>query len=154
MESLEVIAAYFRCAPSFSFSLQTVSSVAVRQQNLSRLHGKRLCVHRGIVDRDRDVEVAEVAAAKTLLDVQRFAVRMPRHVETRAIGKPRRVDDKRVAFPPADGISTPGRVEILRKAAAIHVDLPEVVVQFVQQRDDRRRLNDLERRVAHEIGLR
>ena len=103
MESLEVVAAYFQVRAVFLVLVADgLQHVAVRQQNLSGLHGKRLRVHRGIVDRDGHVQVAEITAVKTLLDAQRFAVRMPRHVEPGAIVESRRVDDKRVAFPSAD----------------------------------------------------
>ena len=67
------------CAASFSFSLQTVSSTSLSGRRSSvTLTVKGFVYMNRIVDCDRDVEMADIAAVKPLLNTHRFAVGMSR----------------------------------------------------------------------------
>src|SRR6266481_3012942 len=78
---------------------EVFENIAVRQQQLRDLEGERLGIHLGIVNGDLQVHMAEVTAAKTLLNVQRFADRVPDAVNPDLVVKTCRVNHQRFAFP-------------------------------------------------------
>ena len=62
------------------------------------------------------------------------------------------IDDQRIGLPPADRVAAPRWLGIHGKRAAIDVDLPMRVVHLIEHHDDARSLDDLEWRVAEDVG--
>src|SRR6185312_8765090 len=78
-----------------------------------------------IVDRDLDLEVAEVQPADALGELRRARQRAAAHVEPAVIHQPRRFDDERVAVPVADRVAVVPGIDVvfLRQRAAVEKDL-------------------------------
>src|SRR4029079_13581418 len=71
-----------------------------------REYGRLLCRPRraigaGIGNGDLDVQMAQVEPGYSMDDVQHCRVRVPAEIDPPAIAKSNRIDDQRVAFPPA-----------------------------------------------------
>ena len=66
-------------------------------------------------------------------------------VESGIAVEPDRLDDQRIAFPPADRVPKPGRVGVLGKVAPIEWDDEKPGAQLEQQRDVRLALHDQHR---------
>ena len=137
--------AHVRRVP-LAFSAEILDHVAGREQDFGNLHRYRFCQHHRIVDRDVDVQVAEVAAVEPFLDVHGLTVRV-------ASGEPRlvvvsvRIHDERIAFPVPGGVTHPRRERILRQFAAVGVDLAESTVRFIEDSQLLRGLENRERPV-------
>src|SRR5262249_24344007 len=72
------------CAVLFVFA-DELDQVRVRDKAAARRQRNRFGVDGRILERDLQIEMAEVAAAEALRHLQRFAVRMSGEVEPRAI---------------------------------------------------------------------
>src|SRR5262245_53029907 len=94
--------------------------------------GPRARVGPRIVDRDRDVHVAEVLARVPLDDVQRIGDGMAVRVEPALVVEPFGFDDKRVAFPLADRVALPRGLHVLWERTAVGEDLAEDGPRFVE----------------------
>ena len=81
---------------------------------------------------------------EALGDLQRFAVEVAGLVEPGLVAEAHRVDDQRVAFPPAARVAHP-EIEILHVRRAVQEHRPRGVGELVGDADVLRRLRDLER---------
>ena len=84
--------------------------------------------------------------ARELLDrVELLGVRQPVAIHPESFVEAERVDDERVAFPPADRVAVVARHEGARMRTPVHVDRAQTVVGLVDDEDLLRRLDHLER---------
>src|SRR5881397_3041999 len=88
--------------------------------------------------------MTEIAPAIPLGQVKLLTERMSHPVQPTAIPEPNTLDDKRIAFPPAHGVSHERGIRILRQRPAIHEDLPVGRVLFEQHDNQARHLKDFE----------
>src|SRR6202030_2182065 len=100
--------------------------------------GEWLGVHRGIVNRDLNLHVSEVAAMESLGHTHRFAMGMAESIQPASIIESRRVDDQRIAIPLADGVPQPTRLWIVAWLSPIDKYLAEAGVLLVEHGDHRR----------------
>src|SRR6185369_11484134 len=89
-----------------------------------------LCVCLRIVDGEIEFDGIAIGAAIALSRSHLIAVRLALRAEPRFFIEPDRFDDKRVAFPSADGVAIPSRIRVVRKFASIHPDFTEGVMAF------------------------
>src|SRR5665213_3255247 len=91
------------------------------------LHGQApgLGVGFGIVDRELDLHMAEVAAAEALDGAQRVAMRMAGVIEPTKIVEALGLDCQNVAVPAAHGVSEPRGTHVRREDAAVRENLAE-----------------------------
>jgi hypothetical protein len=120
----------------------------------------------GIVNGEVDVQVAEVHAPEPLRQPQRVGERAAVEIQPPVGGRVAegaaevvRIDDQRVAVPPADRIAVPVRLRLtlLRQRAAVRVDRANHVVRLVDHDRLVRQLDDLLRlrvQVEHQWALR
>ena len=113
-------------------------------------HGERLGVGLGIVDRDVDLQRAEVRTPEPLGHLQRVGVRAAVDIEpagSLVTEEVRRLDDERVvAFIPAARVAEPPRRRVVvRRRPSIHVDVAQSVVRLVGDQHQVLRLHDLTR---------
>src|SRR5262249_49397748 len=87
--------------------------------------GPRTRVGLRIVDRDRDVHVAEVLARVAFGHVQRIGDGMTVRVEPALVVETLRLHDECVALPLADRVALPRGLHVLRERTAVRKDLPE-----------------------------
>src|SRR5205085_3086448 len=92
------------------FGAEVFEQVFVRNQALPLRVGNRFAVGPGIIDGHVNLEMAGIAAAKSLDHVQIGAVWMTHTIEPPAISESCTVYNQRIALPAADGIAHPSRV--------------------------------------------
>src|SRR5262245_14886961 len=111
--------------------------LGVDEQPLIHAHRPRFRVRLGIVDGDVDLQRAEVGPAESLGQLSSRRQRRAVDVEPYVIAEVRRLDDERVAVPAASRIAKPPRLRIVgRRRAAVHEDLAQAGVGFVDDDDD------------------
>src|SRR5579863_9534710 len=86
----------------------------------------------GIVNRDFDVHVTEIAAAKAFDGVKRLGMRTAAVIDPALVVETARVDHEPVAIPLPDGIAEPGGTGHRDVCAAIREDLAVQRVLFIQ----------------------
>src|SRR5687768_17510540 len=89
--------------------------------------GPRLRIRAGIVGRQLITHPGQVGSSDPFDRVQLFGMRRGAAIHPEALVEALGIDDQRVAFPPADRMAVVGRSEVLRMAAAIHINRPEGV---------------------------
>src|SRR2546421_5475312 len=92
-----------------------------------KIYAPRFRVRLGIIERDLDIKMAEVAAMKTFGHAKGIGMGMAVIIEPAPVVEAGGFGNQRVAFPMTDGISEPGLRRFGRKTAAIREDLPEVI---------------------------
>src|SRR5437867_10218567 len=88
--------------------------------------------------------MTEIAPAIPLGQVKLLTERMSHPVQPTAIPEPNTLDDKRIAFPPAHGVSHERGIRIMRQRPSIHEDLPVCRVLFKKNDHEARHLKDFE----------
>src|SRR5213594_417875 len=81
-------------------------------------------------------------------------MRVARVIQPALIIESNRLRHERVALPPPDGISVPALAGFWRKPAAVGENLAEVIELLIEDHDDPGRLDDFERRIAHQHAVR
>src|SRR5215469_13788975 len=104
----------------------------IREQVEWNRRGPGLGICLGIIERDLNSHMTEVAPLKTLRDAQLVAVRMTWIVKPAFIVESDGFGNERIPFPSAGRITVPARTRIRWKATAICEDLPEVVELLVK----------------------
>src|SRR5215471_106909 len=102
-----------------------------------------------------DLEGAKIRPPVVFDHVQFFAVRHALSIQPGLVVEPDRIDDKRIALPPGDGISHPQRLEIFRMSAAVEKELPVAVnITFIENDNERWSLYEFlrERRDSRNTG--
>src|SRR5436309_6558896 len=120
-------------------------------------HGKWLCIGLGVVYGDIDLEFPKYRTAESLDESRFVAVGTAVHVQPAIIwpgfGAAQIVGlhDQRVTFPSSGRVAVPPRflLPLWGKAWAARVGVPESVIGFVQDGNQRRRLDDLPRLWLH-----
>ena len=103
-------------------------------QRVRELHGERLRVSAGIVNRGHGLELADLRARVALDRAQLRRVRMAHEIEPEEIVEADGFDDERVTFPVPDRVAVPSRLEVVGMRAAVHEDLAKAMdVAFVQE---------------------
>src|SRR6266516_594663 len=102
-----------------------------------------------IIECDLDVEVSEVGAVKAFGDAKGVAVGVSGIIEPALIIESDGLGNERVAFPSANRISEPGLRRFGRKSATVGEDLPIVIELLIEEHNDVRCLDDLERKIPH-----
>src|SRR5262249_31077697 len=101
------------------------------------------------------LHMAEVDAAEALSRPQGVGVRMAAVIKPAAFLKARGLDEKSIAFPPADRVAIPrGLSEIRRELPSIGMNLPEFVELLEEEHRNAGHLQNLERntRNGHRVG--
>src|SRR5262245_62177523 len=112
----------------------------------------RICLR--IVDCDLHIQVTEVAAMKPLDGVVGVCVWVSTVINPCLIVKALCVDNERIAFPAAHGISQPGRLHFFWVITAISENLPVSTLVFKKNQHDARCLDQLERSCGNEHRVR
>src|SRR5262245_23177719 len=129
------------------FVADVLMKFPVRQQSVGSLESVGFGESLGVIEGDFDLKMAQVRTAVSLGDVQLFAMRHALAVQPRLVIEPDRVDDQNVAFPFRDRVAHPERLQIYGVPAAVQEQLPLAVhIAFIQNDDERRRLNELLRK--------
>src|SRR5437870_724236 len=116
----------------------------VRQQTHVLREGPWPGIRFGVVDRDLNVHVPEILPVEPLDDVQRFGCRLALLIQPELSIETLRVDNERVAVPPARRIAQPCRRGIRREFPAIEKDLtPQDAESFVKDDNELGLLNEL-----------
>src|SRR6266571_5263775 len=102
-----------------------------------------------IIECDLDVEVSEVGAVKAFGDAKGVGVGVSGIIEPALIIESDGLGNERVAFPSANRISEPGLGRFGRKSATVGEDLPIVIELLIEEHNDVRCLDDLERKIPH-----
>src|SRR5579883_1774455 len=89
--------------------------------------------------------MSEIFTCEPFRQMHRIRCRMPCLVQPRLSIEADRFDDKGIAFPSADRISTPCRPLDLRQRPSVCKDLAEGRSRFVQLNGHSRELNELDR---------
>jgi hypothetical protein len=116
----------------FIFGAEGLDQVGVGEQELGEFDGDRLSEGFGIVEDELEIQMAEVAAVKTLGDPQGVTVLMAPCVQPAAVVQSDGLDHQRIAFPPADRRTQPGRLRVFRVLSPIREDLPESRMKAVK----------------------
>src|SRR5262245_37126702 len=96
--------------------------------------------------------MTDISPVITLGNVHGFAARVAEDVEPGLVVQSNRLDDKRIPFPMPYGEPHPGRVWIFREWTSVHVNLAGRVVDFGQDDDLLRCLNDFKSENQHSKG--
>src|SRR6266516_213694 len=116
----------------------------VRQQTHVLREGPWPGIRVGVVDRDLNIHVAEILPAEPLDDVQRFGCRLALLIQPELSIETLRVDNERVAVPPARRIPQPCGRGICREFPAIEKDLtPQDAESFIKDDNELGLLNKL-----------
>src|ERR1700719_2363413 len=83
----------------FVFVAEQFENIGIRLQQLGERDGERPGVHLGIFNGDAHVQVAEIATAEALHDMQRVAVRVSRGIQPALVVEPDGIHHERIAFP-------------------------------------------------------
>src|SRR6266850_206896 len=129
----------------------------VGHESLIDPDSKWLCIGFGVVHGDIDLELPKYWTTDSLDESRLFAVGTAVHVEPAIVwarfraSQVVRLDDQRVTFPPSDRVAVPPRCRfaLWGEDQAVRVDVAEPVIGFVQDRNQRRRLNNLPRLRLH-----
>src|SRR4030095_12651404 len=103
-----------------------LDDVRVRQQDERHGHRPRLRVRLRIVERELDLEMTVVDAAKLLRRPHLFAARMPAYTEPALVVEADCLDDERVALPFAEGVAEPRGLALGGVVATVGEDLSEL----------------------------
>src|SRR5688500_14428929 len=101
---------------------------------MRELHGEWFRIRSRILDRGRDLELAEPRARVALDGSQLRRVWMAGEVEPEKLVEPDRLDHERVALPMPDRVAVPRHFEVVGVLASVHEDLAIAVnVAFEQE---------------------
>src|SRR5262249_5582476 len=118
----------------------------------TEVYGPRLLVGLRIIDRELQINVAEIRTVESLDDVQGVAVRMAAIIEPRLFLDADSIDDQRISFPFADRVSVPRWVPLGRQWPSIGEYLSVGMVGLEQHHEQSRLVDDFTRReVAIEV---
>src|SRR5262245_16192207 len=116
----------------------------VRQQTQVLREGPLPGIRVGVVNRDLNVHVPEIFPVEPLDDVQRFGCRLALLIQPELSIETFRVDNERVAVPPARRIAQPCGRSVRREFPAIEKDLtPEDAESFIKDDNELGLLNEL-----------
>ena len=96
-----------------------------------------------IVEGDRPFNVVVVELLETVDDVQLIAMLMAGRIKPGPVIQADRVYDQRITFICSDGIAKPGRLKVFGVAPSIRVNDAKDTLVLEQDREHRRRLNNL-----------
>ena len=108
----------------------------------------------GIVDRKPHFHVPEIGAPESFCDVQRIAVCVAAVVKPRLFVDADGIDHQSVTLPFPDRIPEPRGIGVFRQRAAVSENLPMLIEFLVEHHGFPQRLDDLERDVRNQHGIR
>ena len=123
-----------------------VEQLRIRHQQLRQRDRPRVRVRFRIIDRDVDLEPAEIHAAITLGDFRGARQRAAESIEPSAVLEADRLHDESIALPSADRIAVPRRFRFHGQRPAVREDLSIRGVALVEDHDKPGKLEDFPRR--------
>jgi hypothetical protein len=121
----------------------------LRPQRLDIAHLERFLERAGVVVSDFHFQMPQVRPSESLRDVQLLGLRnvlgetTSGYAEPAEIVEANRVDHQRVAVPVPDGVSHPGRVELLGMLAAVEINQASRIKAAIDDHHQVGRLNEL-----------